>query len=161
MLSLNRASRGIARLPNQFMSIRSQSSIHSLDRTLYLKQQPHDSAFKGIENKQNLAYESFVAGHRPLFISDPVTSPAPASVDSHKLSDEQVDSILDDIDCALFKVKITEVADHRNAMAKIGLGERIHIDLDSVKRKRKKKMNKHKYRKRRKAQRAERKRLGK
>lgn len=149
MLSLSRARVGSSlRIPSKSLGFsRSQSSINSFDRTLYLKEQPEDSAFKTLENKQNLAFETFVAGHRPLFISGPVAQPCAST---HKLSDEQVDTILDDIDCALFKVKITEVADYRNALARIGLGESLQIDLDSVKRKRKKKMNKHKYRKRRK-----------
>ncbi|TIC60740.1 hypothetical protein E3Q03_03039 [Wallemia mellicola] len=154
---LNRA-RAVLRAP-RVASARCHSSINSFDRTLYLKEQPEDSVFKSLKNKQNLAFETFVAGHRPLFISNP---PLESSNQvSHKLTDEQVDSILDELDCALFKVKITEIADYKSALHRIGLGERLDINLDSVKRKRKSKMNKHKYRKRRKAQRAERKRLGK
>ncbi|EOR01055.1 hypothetical protein J056_004376 [Wallemia ichthyophaga EXF-994] len=136
------------------------SSINAFDRTLQVKEQPEDREVMALENKQNLAFETFVAAHRPLFISGPAL-PSSATPAPHKLNDDQIDSILDDIDCALFKVKITELADYRGALARIGLGESLQIELDSVKRKRKKKMNKHKYRKRRKAHRAERKRLGK
>ena len=67
---------------------------------------------------------------------------------NYKLNDEQIDSLLDDLDESLFKIKLTDAVQFSQSLQHLGLNQ--NIELDSVKRKRKKKMNKHKYKKRRK-----------
>ena len=97
-------------------------------------------------NNKILGFERFIANYRPLFISS-----QNSNTDTHmnfKLNDEQIDSLLDDLDESLFKIKLTDAVQFSQSLQHLGLNQ--NIELDSVKRKRMKKMNKHKYKKRRK-----------